>query len=75
MDTKPILDLIHHIRPAAHGDTRGINLARQNPVGLLIFFYVNIDAASAKTMMSLTEFKWLKRYVCNLIAKMYKRTF
>lgn len=50
-------------------DTSGINLAGQNPAGLLGFFYFNIRAASAKTMMSLTEFQWLKRYVSNLNAK------
>lgn len=56
--------------PAAHVDTGGINVVWQNPVGLLIFFYINIHAASVKTMMSLTEFQWLKRYFCNLNAKM-----
>lgn len=68
--TKPVIDFIYHNRTAALVDTSGINLARQNPAGLLVFFYFNIHAASAKTMISLIEFWWLKRYVCNLNAKM-----
>lgn len=62
--TKPNLDLTYCSMPAAHVDTSGINLARQNPVALLIFIYFNIDAASAKKMVSLTEFQWLKKSVC-----------
>lgn len=40
--TKPVIDLIYHNRPAAHVDISRINLARQNPVGLLFFFFTLI---------------------------------
>lgn len=63
--TKPIIDLIYHNRPAAHVDINRINLARQNTVGLLIFFLLFYTCCICKdndesNWISVAEEKYLQ---------------